>query len=180
MARAWTGKIVDGLHLAIAAFYARFPISRAWLAPLLSLGIPFRQPGPHQVAGIVSPRLFDDRLRRAVLHHPSASKHDQSVAEGAGEEEVRIHHDSGEVVAASLHNLWIQLRGVSGEEAAEAMERFARNCVADYFSGNDEGTGTVMPVVRNWRYVDALRERGFDPVCRSPRASFSKPRLPHT
>lgn len=87
------------------------------------------------------------------------------VSGDAGGEEVEVRRDTGENVTVSLHNLWIQLRGVSGETAAEAIERFARNCVADFF-GEGEGTGNIMPVVRDRQYVDSLRERGFDPVCR--------------
>jgi hypothetical protein len=88
------------------------------------------------------------------------------VSGAAGEEQLHVRHDNETRNTVSLHNLWNQLRGVSGEAAAGTIERFARLCLANFFSGEVEGAESIMPVVRDRGYMDSPREQAFDPACR--------------
>jgi hypothetical protein len=89
------------------------------------------------------------------------------VSGPVGGEQVHIRHDHETRNAVSLHNLWKQLRGVSGGEAAETIERFARTCVADFFSGAvEKESESIMPAVRDTEHMDSLRRQAFDPACR--------------
>ena len=88
------------------------------------------------------------------------------VSGPAGNEQLHVRHDRETQKAVSLHNLWNQLRGVSGEAAAGTIERFARVCVADYLSGAVEEAETIMPVVRDRTYMVSLRDQTSDPACR--------------
>jgi hypothetical protein len=86
------------------------------------------------------------------------------VSGPAGNEQLHVRHDHETRNTVSLHYLWNQLRGVSGEAAAGTIERLARLCVADFFSGEVEGAESVMPVVRDRGYLDSPREQAFDPA----------------
>lgn len=67
-------------------------------------------------------------------------------------------------ISLPLERLRAHLQGMSGEEAAELIERFARSAVADHFE--EEDAGTLLPAVRHAEYLDAVRAEGLEPACR--------------
>lgn len=86
------------------------------------------------------------------------------VAGDSGAEKLTVHRGDTEEAEILLSNLWTQLEGMSGEEAASAIERFGGAL------GNAhqtvENPARFMPTLQPTSFAQVMRERGGEPVSR--------------